>query len=81
MLEFIGMYHAISEMCYKGTILQWNYRSMTISSSYSYNFFVKFQGKRIGATTCQCYIQFPVIMRCALKEMNALYQLISEVTV
>ena len=34
---------AISEPCYKGTILQRNYRKMTMS--FSYNSFVKFHGK------------------------------------
>ena len=35
----------ISESCYKGTVLQRNYRNMTISWSFSYNYFVKFLGK------------------------------------
>ena len=45
----------ISELCYKGTILQRNYRKMTILWSFSCNSFVKFQGKKMGATTRQCY--------------------------
>ena len=36
----------ISESCYKGTILERNYRKMTISS-FSYNSFVKFHSKNI----------------------------------
>ena len=36
----------ISEPCFKGTILQRNDREMTISWSFSYNSFVKFQGKK-----------------------------------
>ena len=44
--------YVISESCYKGTILQKNYRKMTISWSVSFNFFVKFYGlKNLGATT------------------------------
>ena len=35
----------ISKFCYKGTILQRNYRKMTISWPFSYNSFVKFYGK------------------------------------
>ena len=42
-LGFIGMDRVISEQCYKGTILQKNYRKMTIKWSFSYNSFVKFQ--------------------------------------
>ena len=42
------MDHVISEVCYKGTILQRNNRKMTISWSFSYNSFVKFCGKRFG---------------------------------
>ena len=39
---------AINESFYKGTILQRNFRKMTISSSFSYNLFVKFHGQKIG---------------------------------
>ena len=35
----------ISDSCYKGTILQRNYRKMTIKWPFSYNTFVKFHGK------------------------------------
>ena len=45
----------------KGTILQRNYRKMTMS--FSYNSFVKFQGYRFGATAGLCYIQICVITR------------------
>ena len=44
-LGSIGMDHVISESCYKGMILQRNYRKMTILWSFSYNPFVKFHGK------------------------------------
>ena len=47
---FIGMDHVISELCYKGTILQRNYRKeKTISWSVSYNSFVKIYVKNLGA--------------------------------
>ena len=35
--------------CYKGTILQRNYRKMTIKWSFSYNSFVKFHDKKFGS--------------------------------
>ena len=38
---------AVSELCYKGTILQRNYRKITILWSFSCNSFVKFHGKKI----------------------------------
>ena len=41
------MNHVISEPCLKGTISQGNYRKMTISWSFSYNFFVILHGKNI----------------------------------
>ena len=41
------MDNVISELCYKGTILQRIYRKMTISLSFSYNSFVKVHGKKI----------------------------------
>ena len=37
----------ISELCYKGTTLQRNYKKMTISWSFRYNSFVIFHGKTI----------------------------------
>ena len=40
------MDHVISESYYKGTILQSNNRKMTISWSFSYDSFVKFNGKK-----------------------------------
>ena len=46
-LGSIGMDRVISEPCYKGTILQRNYRKMTIKWSFSYNSFVKFHGTKI----------------------------------
>ena len=36
-----------TESCHKGTILQRNYRKMTMQWSFSYNFFVKLHGKKI----------------------------------
>ena len=44
-LESIVMDHVISELRYKGTILQRHYRKMTMKWSFSYNTFVKFHGK------------------------------------
>ena len=41
--------HAISEFCYKGTILQRNYKKMTTKLSFSCNSSVKFHGKKIGS--------------------------------
>ena len=50
-LEPIGMGHIISKLCYNGTILQRNYRKMIMEWSFSYNSFVIFHGKTMGATT------------------------------
>ena len=44
----IGMDHVISELWFTGTILQRNYRKMTIKLSFSYNSFEKFQVKIFG---------------------------------
>ena len=46
-LGSIEMVHLTGEPGYKETILQRNDRKMTISWSVSYNFFVKFNGKKI----------------------------------
>ena len=46
-LGSIGMNLDISQLCYKGTILQRNYRKMTMNWSVSFNSFVKFPGKNI----------------------------------
>ena len=48
-LSPIGMDSAISELCCKGTILQRNYRKMTIPWPFSYNSFVKFHVKKFGS--------------------------------
>ena len=48
-LGSIGMDHVISELCCKRTILQKNYRKMTILWSFSYNSFEKFISKKIGS--------------------------------
>ena len=47
------MNNVISNLCYKGTILQRIYRKMTMQWSFSYTSFVKFHGKEnnLGATT------------------------------
>ena len=43
------MDHVISEMCYKGTILQRNYRKMTILWSFFYSYFVNSMVKKHGS--------------------------------
>ena len=43
----IGIGFVVNDPCYKGTILQKNYRKMTISWAFSYNSFVKLHGKKI----------------------------------
>ena len=54
----IIMNQVINELCYKGTILQRNYRKMTISWSWSFscNFFVKFYCKKFGSHNMDCFI-------------------------
>ena len=41
-----GMGHVLNESCYEETILKRNYRKMTILWSFSYNSFVKSNGKK-----------------------------------
>ena len=42
-----GVYRNVTiESCFVRTILQRNYRKMTIKWSFSYNFFVKFHGEK-----------------------------------
>ena len=50
-LGSIGIDNAISEICYKGTITQRNFREMTILWSFSNNSFVNFNRDIIGAIT------------------------------
>ena len=50
----------ISELFYKGTILQKNYRKMTIKWSFSYNSFVKF------------HVQIHVITRLFIKGLHCI---------
>ena len=45
-LGSIALDLVMSKSCYKGTILQTNYRKMTIKWSFSYKSFVKFHGKK-----------------------------------
>ena len=61
-----GMYVVISELCYKGIILQNNYMKMTILWSFSYNSFVKFHGKYGEPNIQICVILRYVIMGTAL---------------
>ena len=46
-LGSIGMDCVLSKSCYKGTILQRNYRKITILWSFSYNFYVKLHVKKL----------------------------------
>ena len=48
-LGSIGMDCVISELCYVGTILQRNFRKMTITWSFSYNCCVKLLRKKFGS--------------------------------
>ena len=50
-LNSVGMGHVINEMRNKKTILQRNYRKMTMKYSFFYYFFVKFHGKIVGSHT------------------------------
>ena len=43
---------------------------MMINWSFSYNSFVKFHGKNLGASTLLCYIQIHVISRCIIKGLH-----------
>ena len=52
-----------NELCYKGTILQRDYRKRTILWSFSYNSFKK----NMGATKGPCHIQICVIMSYVIK--------------
>ena len=69
-LGSIGMNCVVSEPCYKWTILQRNYRKMTILWSFSYNSYVIFYGKKLGATTWMCYFLIHVISRCVIKGLH-----------
>ena len=51
----IGMDCAINESCYKGTILERNYRIMTNLWSISYDSFLKFHLKKLDATSWTYY--------------------------
>ena len=55
-LGSIVMDHVVSEPCYIGTILQRNYRKMTILWSFSCNSFVKIQGKKFETNVQHCLI-------------------------
>ena len=57
----IGMDHVISKSCYKGTILQRNYKKMTILWSFSYNSLIKFHGKIIWELQHGCVISKSVL--------------------
>ena len=72
----LGIDRVVSEPCNKRTILQRNYWQIAISQLFAYNSFVKFYSKKnLRATTCQCYIQICVIIRCAIKGVHSNYSL------
>ena len=75
-LGSIGMDHVISRIM-KRTILQRNYRKMTILWSFSYNIFVKLHGKNFWTTTRLCHIQNCVKMRCVIKGLQFTWTLVS----
>ena len=45
--DSIGLHHVISELCYKGTILQRKYRKMTFLWTFFYNSMIKKLGDTI----------------------------------
>ena len=55
--------------CYKGTILQRNYRKITILWSFSYNSFVKFHGK-ILKNFVRHNMTIYVVIRCVIRGLN-----------
>ena len=59
--------------CYKGTVLQRNYRTMTISWSFHFpihfNSFVKFHGKNICEPQHDYYVQICATM-CVIKGLH-----------
>ena len=68
------MDRVLSQPCYKGTILQRNYRKITIIWSFSYNLFVKFHGEKMESTTWTCYIQIHGIMRYVIKGLYTFWE-------
>ena len=54
---FGGIDQVRNELCYKGTILQRNYRKMTILWSFSLDSFVEFHGNFFSAATANSYIE------------------------
>ena len=70
------MEHIINELIYNGTIKQRNYRKITISWSFSYNFFAKFHDKKkMGATLCLCYIKICIIVRCVIMGQHCILEI------
>ena len=59
-------YFYFSESCYKGTILQRDYRKMTIHGHFPNNSFVKFYGKNWEPQ----HVQICVIMRSVMKGLH-----------
>ena len=64
----------ISEPCYKGSILQRNYRKMTsISWSFSYNSFVKFHVKKIWSHMIVLYLNPGLQIRVHIGKLFSLF--------
>ena len=71
-LGSIGTDCDIGESCYNGTILQRNYRKMTMKWSFSYNSFIKFHGKKFGSHNMTVLYPNPCFNEVCYKEI-ALY--------
>ena len=67
-LGSIGRDHILCKLCYTGTILQKNYRKMTIPWSFSYNSFVKFHGKKYGSHNMTMLYLNPLYNEMCYKE-------------
>ena len=69
---FIGLHHLISELCYKGTILQRKYRKMTILWSFFYNSFLIFHDLKFGNHNMTVFYPNPCFFKVYYKG-TALY--------
>ena len=68
----IGLHHVISELCYKGTILQRKYRKMTILWSFFYNSFLIFHDLKFGNHNMTVFYPNPCFFKVYYKG-TALY--------
>ena len=69
------MDHVINALCYIGTILQRNYRKMTIKMVISYSSFVKLHEKKSGSHNMTMLYLICVITRCVVKGLHCMYQM------